>query len=397
MKQAMWLALVAGVVGMLGAARAQERLPLIVSAEFPGGSVAIRDLDHQRRILRISPAERPELGAPVWWYFRVEGIAPGETLTIEAGPHPLAAPDRAFYRTEQTEWTATAPGERRGDYVLYRVKVDARTAWFACAPPFASPQTMEWIRRRSSHFAWFELGKSGGRGIYAFHLRDPEVPEAQRAIVWVQARQQAWAAGSSWVCQGLLDWLLSDDLRAAELRRRAEFYFVPVLDADLVERGASGLERSPHDLDHDWSERPAFAPARLAQQRLERLIATGRLRVLLDLRQTPHGRETLLVLPPSGLLPPGRSARVTAFAQIARTEIGEPLPFRGSMRQPAATSRAPKESSALAWVLQRTSDSMLALAVEAPWNAPGSDLAGYRRLGADLGRTLLAYLREPER
>ena len=387
----------AALIAGLSAARAQERLPLIVSAEFPGGSVAVRDLDRQRRVLRISPAERLETGAAAWWYFRVEGITPGETLTVEVGPHPIATPDRAFYRLESTEWTATEPGERRGDFILYRVRVNARTAWFACAPPFASPQTMEWIRRRSSHFSWFELGKSGGRAIYAFHLRDPEVSEAQRAIVWVQARQQAWAAGSSWVCEGLRDWLLSEDVRAAELRRRAEFYFVPVLDVDRVERGASGLGISPHDLDHDWSERPALAPVRLAQQRLERLIATGRLRVLLDLRQTPTGRETLLVLPPNTLLTPARLARVTAFAQIARAEIQEPLPFRGGMRQPAAALHTPKESSALAWVLQRTPDSMLALAVEAPWNAPGSDLAGYRRLGADLGRTLLAYLREPER
>src|SRR5690349_17070876 len=53
---------------------------LKVVADFPGSSATVQSIDQANRVIRIQPAEHPTHGWACWWYFKVEGITPGESL-----------------------------------------------------------------------------------------------------------------------------------------------------------------------------------------------------------------------------------------------------------------------------------------------------------------------------
>ena len=63
------------------ALRAAE--PLTVTSDFEGASVRDVEIDEATRSIRFMPGGDPVRGWPCWWYFRIDGIAPGETITLK--------------------------------------------------------------------------------------------------------------------------------------------------------------------------------------------------------------------------------------------------------------------------------------------------------------------------
>ena len=56
--------------------------PLVVSSDFEGGSIKVIEIDSERRTVSVMPGGDPRRGWPCWWYFRIDGVTPGETLTV---------------------------------------------------------------------------------------------------------------------------------------------------------------------------------------------------------------------------------------------------------------------------------------------------------------------------
>ena len=82
MKQASWKLLVfVWLVCGFSAVEAAE--PLIVVSDFEGASVSGAEVDNTSRTIKFMPGGDPVRGWPCWWYFRVEWITPGETITLQ--------------------------------------------------------------------------------------------------------------------------------------------------------------------------------------------------------------------------------------------------------------------------------------------------------------------------
>ena len=122
--------------------------PLKVDTDFSGGSAKVEGIDQDGRTLRILPGGPPERGWVCWWYFKVEGIQKGETLTLDVGGGVWATPDRAFYSLDNKEWKPLEAGERTKDRITYKQKIDVTTAWFAWGPPFVLADARELSNRR---------------------------------------------------------------------------------------------------------------------------------------------------------------------------------------------------------------------------------------------------------
>src|SRR5687767_4315189 len=90
---------------------AAEENVLKVSTDFPGGAARVVELDQQDRTIRFEPPEFPQGGLRSWWYFRLEGIKPGETITLELLTGKARAV-RAVYSLDQRTWRFTSPAER---------------------------------------------------------------------------------------------------------------------------------------------------------------------------------------------------------------------------------------------------------------------------------------------
>ncbi len=373
--------------------------PLTVTSDFPGGSAQVQAIDQQARLLRVVPAAHPDRGWACWWYFKVSGIRPGETLTLDIGDGGWATPDRAFISTDGHTWQQTQPGERTGQRIVYRQRIDAAEAYFAWGPPFTPDDAGQLARLAADkcpQVMAIELCKSReGRATPALRLDAPADVRQPLGIV-VVARQHAWEVGSSWVCRGFVEWLVSDDPRAESLRQRTRALIVPVMDVDNVTIGAGGKEQKPQDHNRDWTEHPYFPAVAAVQAQLKQMDAAGQLELFVDLHDpAPSDVHPFFFISPRGLLLSEAGAvNVERFLQGARLEMTGPLSFQGETREsgPSYDSNWPQIGKN--WVTKNTRPSVVAVTLEVPWNTPHSTSDGYKQVGRELGQAIERYLRK---
>lgn len=370
---------------------------LVVDANFPSGSATIVKLDQEKRVIRINPQVHEKRGWACWWYFKVSGVTPGETLTIDVGKAPWATPTRATCSLDGVTWEHTEPGTREGGRIVYRHKLDAAEAWFAWGPPFTvadAQRLVDRIANESDDAESFVLCTTKeGRPTPALKISSGAA-EQKMSGVWVQARQHAWESGSSHVAKGFVRWLVSDEPAAVRLRSRAVVMFVPVMDIDNVYRGAGGKNQSPHDHNRDWSAKPVWKSVAAAQQLIGKLDRSGRFDLFIDLHNPgANDPEPFFFVPPRTLLSPAGIRNLDTFVSTARRHITGPLAFRGKTRVSGAGYDNQWKAISKNWVALNTSDHTVAVTLETSWNTPASTVPGYERVGRELGKAVEEFLK----
>lgn len=364
---------------------------LKVSIDFPGGSAQVESIDAATRTIRINPSLHPDRGWRCWWYFKLDGLKPGEKVTIDVGEAPWATPDRAMTSIDDREWVHTAPGKREGKRIAYAVEAKAKTQWFAWGPPFTRRHAEEVLAAAAKACPAarpIELAKTrDGRGVPALRLTETDAPD--RFGIWIQARQHAWESGGSWVGRGFVEWITSDDARAAALRKRAEIVYVPIMDVDNVERGAGGKDAKPQDHNRDWSDAPHYPEVRAAQAAIQAMAAAGRFDVFIDLHNPAANDPTFFFTTVKESLAERGRRNHEAFFAAAKEEMTGPLSFSGKTRE-SGPEYDPKnwEKISKNWVARNAKEHVVALTLETAWNRPESTPENYRRVGRELGLTI---------
>ena len=353
-------------------------------------------IDQTNRVVRIVPSPHPGKGWDCWWYFKLDGIRPGEIITLDIGKGVWATPDRAMFSLDNKTWTHTNPGQRQKDRIVYQQTVNAPSVWFAWGPPFVLADARALVKdaaRRCSYAKPFVLTRSqDGHAVPALRVRQPD--GVQRVGLWVEARQHAWESGSSWVCKGFVDWLVSDDPRATALRRLTDIVVVPIMDVDNVERGAGGKNEIPQDHNRDWSDSPHWPEVRAAQTQIKAMDAASRFDLFVDLHNPAAGdREPFFFLSPRKLLSDRQTRNHDLFLKAAKTEMTGPLAFTGKTRESGEKYDKNWERISKNWVTHHTRDHVVALTLETSWNTPNSTAENYQRVGRELGLAIERYLR----
>ncbi len=380
----------------------ETKPPLAVDIDFPSGSAQILEIDSRQRLVRLVPTPHKDRGWACWWYCRITGIVPGETITLDVGEAPWATPDRAAFSLDNRSWSQTAAGEREGKRIVYRQQIDAREAWFAWGPPFTSADAQQLLDEAAAACpearVYVLCRTRGDRDVPALTIERQSDDGTPRRGVWIQARQHAWESGSSWVCHGLTTWLVSDDPRAASLRRQAVIHIVPIMDVDNVAIGAGGKNQVPHDHNRDWSDQPHWHSVRAAKERITAMDQAGRLDVFVDLHNpSASARNPYFYIPPRDLLSEQGRRNLDAFLSVARQEMTGPLSFRGHIEESGPRYDKLWERISKNWVSQNTAGHVVAVTLETAWNTPDSTIEGYRTVGRQLGLAIECYLRETPR
>jgi len=374
------------------------RPPLAVSTDFPGGSAAVTFIDQAKRLIRIKPADHPDRGWRVWWYFKVSGAVPGETITVEVTAQPFGLPDHAAVSADDRRWTQTAPGVRTKVGVTYYHKVEGNETWLAWGPPYLPRDAADLVAQAEKscpEAKGFPLCRTlEDRPVPAIRLSPPEGGPARPLGVWVQARQHAWETGSSWIAQGLVEWLVSDDLRAASLRKKTAWTIVPIMDVDNVVRGAGGKDEKPRDHNRDWGDSPHWRSVQAAQRGIKEMVAAGRFSVFLDLHNPgPNESAFYFYTSPRNTLSPLQTANLDAFLRGAQAEVKGPPPFNGVVKESGVLyDKDHWREIAKNWVSRNSTDAV-AVTCEAAWNTPAGTQDGYRQVGRQLGLAVERYLR----
>lgn len=392
---------------------------LIVRTDFEGGSARVLEQDAAQRRVRIAPGGDVQRGWPCWWYLRMDGLAPGQRLVLEVVPspqvlpqgkhagRPLAAawcqPQQAAWSVDNHHWQQTAVGTLRdGGVMAYEVTATGPSVWLAWGPPLTPQSVQTLLERLTRDRPWAQVQKLArsreGRVCLALRLREGDLPSHQRLAIWVQARQHAWEAGSSWVARGLAEWLVCDHPRAAALRQKSDIWVVPIMDVDNVATGNGGKEALPQDHNRDWTDQPIYPEVAAAQRQLRQMAAEGRLALFLDLHNPAPGdmRPFFFVCPDETLTETGRR-NLDRWLLVCRAEMNGPLVLSDQPRVSGPSYDPLWKQMSKNWVATHAPPFAVAATLETAWNTPASHTAGYRTLGMQLGLAIERYLREDPR
>ena len=393
---------------------------LAATAQFEGGSAIIESIDQETLTLRMTPAAPADRGWACWWYVKVTGITKGQSISIDLGPNATyrlptgkrlalawAQPQRAAFSTDGRTWQHTDPGKRKDERIRYTQQIDANEAWFAWGPPFTPTDADALVKRtaKAHDFAQaFELCKTReNRPVPALRIHETSHAKADDADapkygIWINARQHAWESGSSWVCAGLVDWLVSEHPRATSLRRKAEIIIVPIMDIDNTAIGAGGKEQLPHDHNRDWSDDPYHTSVNAAQEKIVAMHKAGRFDLFLDLHNPAAGDRSpfYFVVPDSQLNDTGKR-NLSRFIEASIAEITGPLKINPKTRASGANYDRNWTRISKNWVQMHTAEHVVSVTLETSWDTPHSTIEGYKTVGRQQGLALERYFRESPR
>jgi hypothetical protein len=378
--------------------RLDEQSLLEVSIDFASGSGRVLALDQRDRMIRVNPTPHPGRGWACWWYFKVKGIRQGETLTVDVGEAPWATPDRAAFSLDQREWRQTEPGVRHGKRIVYRQQVDATEAWFAWGPPFTptdAEDLVRWAATQSPAAEAFHLCVTrAGRPVPALKVSASKNRKEKTRGIWVLARQHAWESGSSWVCRGFVEWLVSDDPRAKSLREKSLVYVVPVMDVDSVAIGAGGKNRDPYDHNRDWSDEPHWRSVAAAVKEIESMDTAGRFDLFVDLHNPgADSKNPFYYASPRNRLSESGRRNLDQLLLQSQQSITGLLTFRGPIKEAGPGYDQRWEYIGINWIPRNCRPHVVGVCLETPWNTPHSTADGYRSVGRQLGMTIEGYFK----
>jgi len=245
---------------------------IVINRNFEGASLGtVEKLGESQFRLHVAGQydERGRNRQASWIYFRMDHVA-GRDLTLTftdyvgeyndkpgacamtANTIPVFSDDgRTWRHFPAMDWDATARE------ATLHIHAEGDTLWIAHIPPYTHSDLLRLLAEidRSPHARVEVIGKTvQGRELHLVTVTDFTVADDAKKVVWLQARQHAWEAGTSQVLEGALRFVTSDDEKARELRRRVVFKFTPMVDPDGCANGGVRFNVNGYDVNRHWDE-----------------------------------------------------------------------------------------------------------------------------------------------
>ncbi len=265
---------VATLTSLGGAAEsaAPATKPVLFNTAFESGSIGLIEKisDTEFRLhIRGQQDSRGRNRQATWFYFRMGDVA-GRELTIrlaswkgEYNDRPANSPTGEWFRPvfsdDNRTWTHVpqATWDKEKDELTFTIKARSDTLWLAHIPPYPHTRLLGLLAEVESkpHTRVEVIGQSVlGRPLHLVTVTDASQPDAGKKVVWLQARQHAWECGTSFLVEGALKFVTSEDPAARKLRAETIFKFVPMLNPDSVVRGDVRFNANGFDPNRQWDE-----------------------------------------------------------------------------------------------------------------------------------------------
>lgn len=228
-------------------------MTITISDDFDGGNIEVRSHDGGRFDLAIRKDAHSDFYQ--WFYFRVDGAA-GQDLTLNivnagASAYPGGWKGyRACVSADNADWVRTETEFKDGALTI-RHRATSDSVWFAYFPPYSSERHATFITRMADEGVVHRvLGKThDGRDIDLLTIDEGEGPS-----IWLFGRQHPGETMAEWWMEGALEFLISDDPVAADLRTKARFNIVPNMNPDGSARGHLRTNALGVNLNREWAD-----------------------------------------------------------------------------------------------------------------------------------------------
>lgn len=322
-----------------------------ITADFEGGSLgAVQRLTRHRFVCAVE-GQTDQDGRnrqASWYYFAVDGAAgtdvtitltdltgeynyrPGTVCITDESP-PVVSEDGISWRHLSD---VAFDAERKELTFRIRPRGDRlRVAHIEPYPPSRLKVFLDHFRDHP-HLRRETIGQTvERRDLELLTITNPGIVEERKRKVWLMVRQHAWESGTSFVGEGVIEWLLSETPEAKDYRDRVAFRVFPMMDPDGCAAGGVRFNRNGYDLNRNWDvDDPAKMPEIAAAKRVLKRAGKG------DLFLTLHNQERGEWMSGSSVNP-GRAARL--FEMLKETTSFTPG-AKGPRppTKPAASGRA---------------------------------------------------------
>jgi len=243
-----------------------------VLADFEGGSVGTVGQvspTHLRCAVKGQFDQDHRNRQADWYYFELTNL-PREPVTLDlvdlageynyAGPaYSVTADVRPVYSYDDIHWIhftdQQVSWDAREPHLSLQFTPERDHVWIAHVEPYTCRNLANLLSSfsNSPHLEERSVGRTvEGREMPLLTITNRSVPERQKAVIWLMFRQHAWEAGTSWVADGAVRFLLSADARAARIRDRVIYKIFPLADPDGVVHGGVRFNLNGFDLNRNW-------------------------------------------------------------------------------------------------------------------------------------------------
>lgn len=284
--------------------------------DFEGGSVGVVEAvgpDQFRCHVLGQTDYRGRNRQATWYYFRIDG-ARGRVLRLsltnlvgeyndKPGAVAMNAQTIPVFSFDNLHWRhfPAMDWDEEAKQATVQLRVEQDRVWIAHVPPYLLSRLERLLAevQQAPQAQVERIGQSvQGRPLYLVTIAAPNEGSAAKPCVWIIARQHAWEAPTSFVVEGAVRFLMSDDPQAVRLRRQLVFKLVPTMDPDGLVNGHVRFNALGYDLNRHWDEVDPTQPA--WQHRMPEIWAVkralfghldrgGRVDLMLNLHNTETG------------------------------------------------------------------------------------------------------------
>ncbi|WP_435011620.1 M14-type cytosolic carboxypeptidase [Tundrisphaera lichenicola] len=204
-----------------------------------------------------------------WYFFRMDEVG-GRDLTItltdfvgeyngKPGAVPMGPGIVPVFSEDGEHWKGVpeVSWDDQAKEATIKLRPGGNSVWIAHQVPYTAARLNRLLDElgRSKDARVEVIGKSArGRDLHLVTVTDPDKPDPGKATVWLQARQHAWESGTSFVMEGALRFVTSDEPAARSLRGRVIFKFTPMVDPDGSAEGQVRFNANGFDVNRHWDE-----------------------------------------------------------------------------------------------------------------------------------------------
>jgi len=183
-----------------------------------------------------NPIDTTEEQSTNWYYFRISGVSK-KYLHLKMPDNTVLC---ASYSYDGVEWKHFTQNESK----MHQIDkyFDKDTVYIAAYKPYnysyLQERLGEWSVRQGVVLDTIGLSYEG-RPMQLLRITDPEVPDGEKARIWIHGRIHPSETPASYVVDGLVDYLTGDSPEARSLRRQIDAYILPFANPDGVALGYS--------------------------------------------------------------------------------------------------------------------------------------------------------------
>lgn len=359
---------------------------VVFSSAFEGGAMGgVEKLDSTRFVMYprdtveclsyivhghfdpLNPVDTTLEPSANWYYFRMDGVKDKQIY--------LTFPDNGVHRTsysyDSVHWQHMDAVESPWHKVGKRFSKD--TVYIALFNPYTYSYHLqrmaEWEQREDCEID--TIGYSfEGRPLQVLHITDKSVPASMKKLVWIHGRIHPSETPGSWLLDGLVEKLTSDDVESGELRRKIDFYIMPFANPDGV---ANALSRSNitgvnQEINFGRSDDSTVVEVKAIKKNFERLTEKKPLDLMINNHSQHDDFATFWMHKAEGTS--------SAYQGKLWTLAGLTCSFNPYIRPTDMSFSSIAPRYAEGWCWNHFGDSTVAVTLETPYNCFSRNIAG---------------------